>query len=121
MNIMEKFDNLIAEALALGAFKANVIAADKIECDRIFRDICASNGCGMYGKCYMCPPDIGPVEDLMDKVRGYDRALLYQTVAQLEDSFDFEGMTEVSNTHAALSQRIHCKLGGQAVIGGDTA
>ena len=50
---MEKFDKLISEALALGAFKANVINADLIETDRVFRDICASNGCGMYGKCYM--------------------------------------------------------------------
>ena len=58
----------------------------------------------------MCPPDIGPVEVLMDKVRGYDRALLYQTVAQLEDSFDFEGMTEGGKQHAQVSQAIHKEL-----------
>ena len=83
---MEKYDKLIAEALALGAYKANVITTDKIELDRVFRDICASNGCGVYGKCYMCPPDVGDIDALMAEVREYDYALVYQTVSELEDS-----------------------------------
>ena len=70
---MEKFDKLISEALALGAFKANVINADLIETDRVFRDICASNGCGMYGKCYMCPPDVGEIDLLIAKIKNYDK------------------------------------------------
>ena len=106
MNIMEKFDNLIAEAIALGAFKANVIAADKIECDRIFRDICASNGCGMYGKCYMCPPDCGDIDVLMAELGEYDFVLVYQTVSELEDSFDIEGMFEAKNKFRPISQKL---------------
>ena len=85
---------MIAEANRLGAFKANVIEANKIIADRSFRDMCASNACGMYGKCYMCPPDIGEIDVLMAKLRDYRCALVYQTVTALEDSFDFEGMTE---------------------------
>lgn len=101
---MKKFDKLISEALALGAFKANVINADLIETDRVFRDICASNGCGMYGKCYMCPPDIGDIDELMAEVGNYKYALVYQTVSELEDSYDFEGMTEAKKRFVPLSQ-----------------
>lgn len=106
MNIMEKFDKLISGTLALGVHKANVITTDKIELDRVFRDICASNGCGMYGKCYMCPPDVGDIDELMAEVREYDYALVYQTVSELEDSFDFEGMVAAKKAFYPISQKL---------------
>ena len=56
---------IIDKVLDLGAFKASVIPACEIKTDRIFRDICLSNGCGMCGKCYMCPPDCGEIDDLI--------------------------------------------------------
>ena len=105
MNIMEN-KILIDKALALGAFKANVIRADEIKTDRIFRDICLSNGCGMCGKCYMCPPDVGDVEVLTAQLKNYKYALVYQTVSQLEDSFDIEGMTEAKQNFRPISQNL---------------
>ena len=103
---MEKFDKLIAEAIALGAYKANVITTDKIELDRVFRDICATNGCGMYGKCYMCPPDVGEVDALMAEVAEYAYVLVYQTVSELEDSFDYEGMVAAKENFYPISQKM---------------
>ena len=116
---MEKFDKLISEALAFGAFKANVINADLIETDRVFRDICASNGCGMYGKCYMCPPDCGEIDDLMAEISNYKYALVYQTVYKLEDSFDFEGMTEAKKVFRPIAQKLRdvfCEMGIKKVL-----
>ena len=116
---MEKFDKLISEALVLGAFKANVINADLIETDRVFRDICASNGCGMYGKCYMCPPDCGEIDDLMAEISNYKYALVYQTVYKLEDSFDFEGMTEAKKVFRPIAQKLRdvfCEMGIKKVL-----
>lgn len=92
MNIME--NKIIEKVIDLGAFKASVISAEDIKTDKMFRDLCEANACGMYGKCYMCPPDIGDIDFLMAKLRDYRSALIYQTVTALEDSFDFEGMTE---------------------------
>ncbi len=88
------FETLSASALKLGAYKADIIDAKDISCDRSFRDLCASNACGLYGKCWMCPPHVGEIEPLMGELERYDHALVYQTVARLEDSFDFEGMME---------------------------
>ena len=100
------FKAVADETVALGAAHASVIEASKIETDKIFRDICASNYCGGYGGCWMCPPDIGEIEELMNEVKNYKYALVYQTVSDLEDSFDFEGMKEAKKTHFAVSQKI---------------
>ena len=51
--------------------------------------------------------EIGEIEDLMEKVRSYPCGVLYQSISQIEDSFDIEGMFEAGHTHAMLSQRIH--------------
>lgn len=98
--------DLVQLALDCGATKAEYLRGDQIVLSEEFRRICEGNGCGNYNRCYMCPPDIGPIKELMEKVRKYDHAVLYQTVSPLEDSFDFEGMMEAGHQHALLSQRI---------------
>ncbi len=97
---------LVEKVIELGAYRANVIEAKDIVLDRVFRDICASNACGMYGKCYMCPPDVGDIDKLMAEVGDYDYALVYQTVTELEDSFDFEGMIEAKKRTYPLAQSL---------------
>lgn len=104
------FERLCAIAKELGADNASVIEASRIELDPVFRDICASNACGMYGKCYACPPDVGDAHALMSDVRTYDYALVYQKIGQLEDSFDFEGMTEAKKVFYNLTQRLRSSV-----------
>ena len=100
------FDLLLPAPLKMGAYKSNIIETGKIETDRSFRDMCASNACGVYGKCYMCPPDVGEIETLMAEVRKYDYALVYQTVTELEDSYDFEGMINAKKKSYPLAQNL---------------
>lgn len=102
---MENKD-LIQKALELGAYKASVISTKDIVLDRAFRAMCESNACGVYGKCYMCPPDVGDIDELMAQIANYNHALVYQTVAELEDSFDFEGMTEAKKRTYPLAQSL---------------
>lgn len=101
---------LIEAALGAGATKAMVIPQEQIVLSAQFRDICATNACGKYGRCYMCPPDVGDIEQLMAEVRKYPRALVYQTISPLEDSFDFEGMAAAGEAHVQVSQRMQEKL-----------
>ncbi len=100
------FKKLADSAIELGAFKANVINAKDIVTDRVFREICLSNSCGMCGKCYMCPPDIGDIDELMGSIAKYEYALVYQTVTEIEDSFDFEGMIEAKKSFYPVSQSL---------------
>lgn len=103
-------EELIQLALECGADKAVVIEAERIVLSAEFRKICEGNGCGMFGRCWMCPPDVGEIGPLMDRVRRYSRGLLYQSISELEDSFDFEGMTAAGERHARLSQKIQRNL-----------
>ena len=54
----------------------------------------------------MCPPNVGDIDVLMNEVRKYDYALVYQTVTQLEDSYDFEGMIDAKKRFHPLEQRL---------------
>lgn len=104
---MEKiFESLIAAAKECGANNASVILADTIETDAAFRDMCAANSCGMYGKCWMCPPDVGEIHELMAKLKTYSHALVYQYIGQLEDSYDYEGMIDARRFMAKLSHSL---------------
>ena len=109
MNFMqnkEMWDQLVAMALDFGATKASVIEVKDLCFDPVFREICASNACGQYGKCWTCPPDAGEINDLMAEAKGYSHALVYQTISELEDSYDYEGMMEAGNIHNRLAQTI---------------
>lgn len=89
-----KHNELVSLALECGATKATVLDTESIVLSESFRDICAANQCGVYGKCWMCPPDVGDIKELMARVRRYKNALIFQTVTPLEDSFDFENMAK---------------------------
>lgn len=97
---------LVRLALECGATKATILPQSWIVTSAAFRDICAGNGCGLYGKCWMCPPDIGDIEPLMARLRRFPYALWYQTVSDLEDSFDFEGMSEAGYAHMRVSRKL---------------
>jgi len=100
-------DELMGLAIRCGAAKAAVIDVKDIVLSTTFRDICAGNGCGKYGKCWMCPPHIGEIHALMDELRSFEKGLLYQTIYEIEDSFDIEGMGEASVKHAQVSQNVN--------------
>ncbi len=99
--------DLLQTALDCGAAKAAYITADQIVMSADFRKICEENGCGMFGRCWMCPPHIGNIDELMAQVRSFPKAMLYQSIREIEDSFDIEGMFEAGYKHAQLSQKIH--------------
>ena len=102
--------SLLQTVLDCGADGAAPLKADAVIVSEEFRKICQSNGCGAYNRCYMCPPDIGPIEELMAKVKSYTDAVLYQSVSCIDDPFDFEGMMQAGHNHTLLSQKIHRQI-----------
>lgn len=108
MNIKEL---LISSALDCGADKAAIISTDAIVLSTEFRDICVKNQCGRYNRCWQCPPDCGDIEELMDKVRAFPCAMIFQSISTIEDSFDIEGMQEAAANHSALCQKIRAAVG----------
>lgn len=97
---------MIQETMALGAYGAGAVAIDKIVFDRGFLSLCESNACGNFGKCWTCPPDVGNIDELIAEAKKFDGVVVYQTVRDLEDSYDFEGMMEAGRLHNELAERI---------------
>ncbi len=107
MNAYEEPLTVLREtALALGAYRAEIISVSNIKTEKSFRALCEANSCGNYGRNYMCPPSVEPVDELMRKLRAYENALVFQTVNPLTDSFDFEGMMMAGKRHNDLGQRL---------------
>lgn len=101
----QNYEELLEQVRGLGAYRAELIDVEKIRFDRAFRELCEQNACGNYGQCWMCPPDAGDIDELIAEAGSYRRALVYQTVGKLEDSYDFEGMMEAARVHGELSRR----------------
>ena len=55
--------------------------------------------CHKYDKCWSCPPGCGSLEECEAKVRQYKYGIIVQTVGELEDVFDGEGMMETEARH----------------------
>ncbi len=88
-------ESLLRIVLETGADKAAVLNVGRdLVFDPMFRGLCERNSCGNYAMCHMCPPLVGDIDSLIREAKSYREAVLYQTVWQLEDSFDIEGMLE---------------------------
>lgn len=96
----------VEEILGASGAPHAVVKVGELRFDSSFRALCEANSCGYYGKCWTCPPDAGTIEELMQKAKRYEHALVFQTVSKLEDSFDIEGMHEASLRHNKLVQRV---------------
>ena len=103
-------DRLQALFLQEGAAQTAVIPEAKIVTSGKYRELCEANQCGKYGQCWMCPPDVGPIEDLMDMIHQYPVSVWFQTTYHLEDNFDIKGMMAGSKAHSAMAHRIKKKL-----------
>ncbi|MCL2287512.1 MAG: DUF2284 domain-containing protein [Firmicutes bacterium] len=94
---------LMEIALAAGAANVGMAKISDVTFSREFRDACAQNICGKYGTCWMCPPDVGDIDEMIAYAKDYENIMVFQSIGQLEDSFDFEGMQEAAVMHNALT------------------
>jgi predicted metal-binding protein len=74
--------------------------------DLSFRDACAANTCGKYGKCWTCPPDVGNAEQMIASLKEYSHTFVFSVVYPLEDSYDFEGMVCAKKQFVSLSKTL---------------
>jgi len=77
------------------------VAEHEFKFDARFRQLCEANTCGLYGRNYMCPPSIGELDACKGEILSYKQALVVETIHELEDSFDFEGMMDGGKVHDA--------------------
>ena len=86
-------------ALDTGFSYAAELDVSTLELRQEVRDMCGANTCGMYGRNLACPPACGTLEECRKQVEGYGHGIIVQTVGDVEDSMDFEGMVEIEQRH----------------------
>lgn len=74
------------------------------------RKACESNYCGRYKKSWACPPGVGAIEELREKYSVYSKAFVFTTKHDIEDSYDFEGMTDAQKVHAEIEAELKKEL-----------
>jgi len=98
--------DLVKLALEKGAHKATCIATSQLRFCESFVEACEQNYCGRYGKSYTCPPHVGEIADLIAKVKRRQTAIIWQTVHELEDSFDYKSMQRGQALHNNITFEI---------------
>ena len=79
------------------------------------RGMCAENTCGLYGRRWSCPPGCGTLRECEERLRGFSRGILVQTVGEVEDSFDFEGMARIEQVHKESFDAMYAALRADGV------
>lgn len=65
------------------------------------RVMCSADRCHTYNKNWCCPPACGSIEDAAARASKYSFGIIVQTVANMEDDFDYETIDEASKRHHA--------------------
>ena len=89
----------LEQFLEIGFEHAAMFDPTQLEFRQDVRDMCNANQCHQYGKNWACPPACGSVADSVEKAKGYKNAVMLQTTAFMEDSFDIETMMQAAQDH----------------------
>ncbi|MDO4521772.1 MAG: DUF2284 domain-containing protein [Eubacteriales bacterium] len=85
------------------------------------RSMCEQNTCHRFGNCWSCPPGCGTLEECEEKLRGFRRGILVQTVGELEDELDGEAMMETEAKHKknfyAFAETLRKQYPGMLAVG----
>lgn len=95
MNINE----IISAATKSGFTAAGELDVNTLEFRDEVRDMCSADRCGSYAQNWTCPPACGTLDEIRARIDGYSSGVIMQTIAELEDEFDWEGMMAAGETH----------------------
>ena len=107
---MPDFDNLAELAKECGFTHTAPLDIGTLQFMQEIRDMCNPDKCDRYGKSWSCPPACASLEEMRERVRSYGGGLLVQTVGELEDSYDWEGIMDTGARHKEYFQRMYDAL-----------
>lgn len=112
--------DIVNLCLQMGASKAEEISVEKLVFMPELRALCEQNACGWFARNYTCPPFVGEAGGLIAKIKSFQKAVIWQNVYRIADSFDFEGMMEAQAKHNTMTieiaQKVYAELGRKNVL-----
>ena len=104
------FEKLAALAAQSGFTHCVPLNIHALEFLQEVRDMCNADQCDRYGKSWSCPPACASLEEMRARVLEYEDGLLVQTVGEIEDSYDWEGIMDAGARHKANFGRLWDEL-----------
>ena len=101
-------DRAMLEALGREVGFTAVVPLDvsTIECKDKVREMCAADKCNRYGHNWTCPPVCGTLDEMRERLKPYTEGILVQTMGEVEDSMDFEGIADATKKHGENFNRL---------------
>ena len=110
---LSNLEKITALAEECGFSYSAPLAISTLEFLQEVRDMCNADQCDIYNKSWSCPPACPTLEEMRACVLDYSDGLLVQTVGELEDSYDWEGIMDAGARHKANFGRMRDALDKQ--------
>jgi len=94
-----------------------LLSTDKLVFSPQLLEYCNSNVCGFYNKSWTCPPACKSMEEQREEILSFENVFVFTTKHDIEDSFDYEGMTRGRELHTLLTLDLKKRLDGLPVYG----
>ncbi len=104
--IEERLKNTIEkELLELPVMQYAWLETEDLAFSKRARAICRLE-CPRYAKSWSCPPGVGTVEECRRECAGYDGALAFTTIAEVQDAENMQEALATRREHEAVTRRI---------------
>ena len=107
---------LLETALEMGFANAALMNTKDLVFMPTFRPLCEENLCGKYAVNYACPPACGTVEEMRRKVLRWPRALVMQTMWDIEDPLDDSQVKPAKSRHNRLTRQLIDQAGAPGLM-----
>ena len=97
----ERYKELAETANESGFTHYSELDVSTLEFLQEIRDMCNPKQCRNYNKSWSCPPACPSLEEMRERVKNYTIGIIVQTVGDLEDSMDWDGIMETGARHKA--------------------
>lgn len=74
----------------------------RIKIQERVRLIC-QNECERYGSTWACPPAVGTLKECGERIKSYDRAFFFSSVAEVSDLFNMDEMLSTRDAHEEIT------------------
>ena len=91
MNVISALDNY---AEKIGFTEHGYLSVADLTFHEEIRAICEKNTCRCYATTWACPPAVGTVAECRERTEKFKKMMIFSKAYVLEDSFDFDGMTD---------------------------
>ncbi|MCL2152458.1 MAG: DUF2284 domain-containing protein [Oscillospiraceae bacterium] len=91
---------------------AEPLDPSKLRFMREVRDMCAADKCRQYNKKWVCPPACGEIGEMAARYHRFSDGVIFQTVRDMQDCFDFESVGELMATHRSAMSKLLDTLNG---------